>query len=81
MEDSILSIPIPADRRRVTESRSSWVESFERGQDRYFLKTYIYRGPMAQLRGLFRNTFAAASRARREFRALEHLGLRRGGRS
>ena len=73
MEDSILSIPIPPDRRRVTRSQSSWVESFEHERESYFLKTYIYPGPKAQLRGLFRNTFVAPSRAQREWRALEHL--------
>ena len=57
----------------VCGSRTSWVERFEASGQALYLKTYVYPAPWGPLRGAFRNTFLAASRARREWRALELL--------
>ena len=73
MKDSILSIPPPLRRERVTGSRTSWVERLELAEGTCFWKTYIYPGPFGPLRGIFRNTFLADSRVEREARALEGL--------
>lgn len=73
MRRKILSIPHPEARRRIRGSRTSWVEHFEDEDGAWYVKTYRYRGLRAALRGAFRNTFAAPSRATRELRALELL--------
>ncbi len=73
MNHKNLSIPLPARRERIRSAATSWVERFEYTGKRYYLKTYVYRGARAWLRGAFRNTFLAPSRARREWRALRHL--------
>ncbi len=77
MKDSILSIPPPLSQERVAGSRSSWVERLELTEGTCFWKTYVYPLPFGPLRGLFRNTFLAASRVEREARAL--TGLARAG--
>jgi len=71
----ILSIPEAESRELIQASRSSRVERFEQGGLPYFVKTYWYPGLRAPLRGAFRTTFLAPSRAQRERRALEHLAL------
>lgn len=73
MRRKILSIPHPNARRQIRRSRTSWVEHFVDEDGAWYLKTYRYDGLRAALRGAFRNTFAAPSRARREARALELL--------
>ncbi len=84
--DKILSIPNPRTEpgpmgaagsglgplERISGSRTSWLAR-ETGARRRWLKTYRYPLPWGPVRGAFRNTFLALSRAQREFRALEHL--------
>lgn len=62
--------------RAVDEVRSSTSSRVLRVEDEdgtWFLKAYWYRGLRAALRGAFRNTVFAPSRARREQRALLRL--------
>ena len=77
MKDSILSIPPPVSRERITGSRTSWVERLELADGTCFWKTYVYPPPWGPFRGIFRNTFLAASRVDREARAL--MGLAKAG--
>ena len=77
MKDSILSIPPPVSRERITGSRTSWVERLELADGTCFWKIYVYPPPFGPFRGAFRNTFLAPSRVEREARALQ--GLARAG--
>ena len=54
----------------VTDHRSSWVRRFEVGTTEVFAKTYDYPTLRDRLRGAFRNTWFAPSRARREWDGL-----------
>jgi len=65
-----------SDRRRgevVTDHRSSWVRRMLDGTSTFYVKTYDYPTRRDRLRGAFRTTFLASSRAVREWQALAWL--------
>lgn len=68
-----LSIPLPAGTEALRSSRTGSLSRLGPGRGAPLLKIYRYPGIRAPLRGVFRNTFLAPSRARREWRALKHL--------
>ncbi len=73
MQTTSLSIPAGCESEQIVHSRSSEVLAYEHEGQRWFLKIYRYESWKARLRGAFRNTFLAPSRAAREDRALRHL--------
>ncbi len=54
----------------ITDHRSSWVRSTTVGTRNVYIKTYDYPTPADRYRGIGRTTFAAPSRAAREWAAL-----------
>ena len=54
----------------ITDHRSSWVRRVQIGPTDCYVKTYDYPTIRDRVRGLFRTTFLAPSRARREWQAL-----------
>lgn len=60
----------------VTDHRSSWVRRFRVGATEVFVKTYDYPTLRDRLRGAFRNTWFAPSRAAREWDGLRWLRAR-----
>lgn len=57
----------------VTDHRTSWVRRVKIGSIDSFVKTYDYPTARDRVRGVFRTTFLAPSRARREWQALRWL--------
>ena len=70
---SLRALSDPALGEPVTDSRSSWVRRVMVDSRHYYVKTYIYPRWRDKVRGAFRNTYLAASRARREHDALQWL--------
>lgn len=58
---------------RVAGSRSSWVVRMRQGAIDCHVKTYVYPGLRDRVRGWFRNTLLAPSRAAREVAAAQWL--------
>ena len=70
---SLESLSSPSLGQFVTESRSSWVRKLDLSPIRLFIKTYNYPTRRDRIRGWFRTTLAAPSRALKEWNALTWL--------
>ncbi len=70
---SLAALAAGAQGEEVTRSRSSWVYRFRFGATDCHGKTYVYPSARDRVRGWFRNTLFAPSRARREAEAARWL--------
>lgn len=70
---SIRGLGDPTLGEAISTSRSSWVRQVRIGSARYYVKTYVYRGLVRQLRAAPRNAPFCQSRAAREAAALTWL--------
>ena len=71
--DALATLARGTEGERVVGSRSSWVVRMRRGAMDCHVKTYVYPGLRDRVRGWFRTTLLAPSRAEREVAAARWL--------